>query len=124
MPSNAKMSTDALVAEFQNSVDCVKLVGLDGRVLWMNPNGMCAMEIDNFDEINNRQWTDMWPEETRKIIRTGLVTAATGQDVRFEAFCPTVKGTARQWDVSISQIGDVRGNPVGYLAISRDITTL
>jgi PAS domain S-box-containing protein len=123
MQTKEKMSIDALVAEFEQSSDCVKLIGLDGRVLWMNAEGLCAMEIDHFREIDSRQWTELWPEETRGTIRSGLVSAATGQIVRFNTFCPTIKGSARWWDVSISQIGDAGGNPVGYLAISRDITS-
>ncbi len=122
MPGNERLSVEALATEFEESVDCVKLVSLDGRVLWMNANGLCAMEIDDFRSVDNRQWTDLWPEDARRTIRTGLVTAATGQIVRFDAFCPTVKGSARWWDVSISQIGDAGGNPVGYLTISRDIS--
>lgn len=124
MTAATKLSIETLASEFGQSVDCVKLIGLDGRVLWMNANGQCAMEVDDFGIIANRQWTDLWPEETRGTIRSGLVTAATGQVVCFDAFCPTLKGSKRKWNVSISSIGDAGGNPAGYLAISRDITNV
>ncbi len=122
MLSDTNLWTDALAAEFEQSEDCVKLVGLDGRVLWINAGGMCTMEMDDFRAIENKQWTDLWPEETRATIRSGIVKAATGQIVHFNAFCPTMKGNRRRWDVSISPVKDVGGNAVGYLAISRDVT--
>ena len=122
MLSDTKLWTDALATEFERSEDCVKLVGLDGRVLWINANGLCTMEIDEFGAIENKQWADLWPEETRAKIRSGIVKAATGQIVHLDAFCPTMKGNQRRWDVSISPVKDVGGNAVGYLAISRDIT--
>lgn len=122
MASDTKLWADELVAEFEQSEDCVKLVSLDGRVLWMNANGLCTMEIDDFSTIANDQWTDLWPKETRPTIRTAIVKAATGQPVQLNAFCPTMKGNLRRWDVSISQVKDTGGNPLGYLAISRDVT--
>jgi PAS fold len=122
MQSDTKFWTDDLATELEQSEDCVKLVSLDGRVQWMNANGLCTMEIDEFGQIENRQWTDLWPEETRHTIRSGIVKAATGQAVHIDAFCPTMKGKLLRWDVSISQVKDMGGNPIGYLAISRDIT--
>lgn len=124
MPSGGKLWTEALATDFEQSEDCVKLIGLDGRVLWMNANGLCTMEIDELGAIENKQWTDLWPEEARGTIRSAIVKAATGQAVHLDAFCPTMKGSLRRWDVSISQVRDNWGNPVGYLAISRDITDI
>ena len=54
MPSNQKLWTDELVAKFDQSEDCVKLISLDGTVLWINANGQCAMEIDDFTTVENR----------------------------------------------------------------------
>lgn len=123
MPSNQKLWTDELVAKFDQSEDCVKLISLDGSVLWINANGQCLMEIDDFAAIENRQWSDLWPEETRAAIRSGMVKAATGQAVEIDAVCPTMKGNDRLWHVSITSVGDIGGNPLGYLSISRDITS-
>jgi two-component sensor histidine kinase len=42
--------------------------------------------------------------------------------VRFEAFCPTAKGTPRWWDVSVSPLRDAGGALQGLVSISRDIS--
>lgn len=113
-----------LAAVLDQSVDCVKLIGLDGSVRWMNANGMCSMEIDDFCAVDGQQWTDLWPDEASIKIRAGLVSAAAGNVARFDAFCPTMKGTDKYWNVCISRITDANNDHSGYLAISRDMTEM
>lgn len=40
-----------LASVLDQSVDCVKILGLDGRLEYMNFNGQCAMEIDDLSAI-------------------------------------------------------------------------
>ena len=116
------LSPIALASVLDQSIDCVKLIGLGGDVQYMNANGLCAMEVDDFDRIRGRQWADLWPEDARTTIEDSLVTSAGGNPVRFRAFCPTAKGSPRWWDVSVSAVTDPAGNHAGYLSISRDMT--
>lgn len=48
MLTKANLSAETLLLVLEQTTDCVKLLTLDGTVLWMNANGICAMEIDNF----------------------------------------------------------------------------
>lgn len=116
------LSPVALASVLDQSVDCVKLIGLAGEVQYMNANGLCAMEIDDYAAIHGLNWADLWPEESRHVIRDSLTTSAAGTPVRFRAFCPTGKGTPRWWDVSVSAVTDAGGDHAGYLSISRDVT--
>ncbi|RYY24031.1 MAG: PAS domain S-box protein [Sphingomonadales bacterium] len=116
------LSPVALASVLDQSVDCVKLIGLDGEVQYMNGNGLCAMEVDDFNAIRGRQWVDLWPEEARQTILDSLATSAGGKPVRFRAFCPTAKGSPRWWDVSVSAVTNAAGAHAGYLSISRDMT--
>jgi hypothetical protein len=52
MLKTAAISADALAAVLDQSVDCVKLIGLDGGLRWINSNGLCAMEIDDFAQVD------------------------------------------------------------------------
>lgn len=122
MLNSAALSRETLARAFEQSVDCVKLLSLDGCILWMNPNGQCAMEVDDFSEVRGLQWTSLWPQETQGIIERSLIGAGEGGVVRFEAFCPTAKGNPRWWDVSVTRVEDDFGIPSGFLSISRDIT--
>lgn len=104
------------------SLDCIKLIARDGTVRYMNQNGLCAMEIDAVAAVQGRLWADLWPADSRALIQTALEKAAAGEAVRFDAFCPTAKGSPRWWDVSVSQVCDGSGEILGYLSVSRDVT--
>lgn len=118
----SSLSSVALAAVLDQSVDCVKLVGLDGAIQWMNFNGLCAMEIDHVEQVEGRPWAELWPEESRQMILGAYPQAALGQTIRFNAFCPTMKGKPKWWDVAVSPVTDQTGTHAGYLTVSRDIT--
>jgi PAS domain-containing protein len=122
MLTKADLTAATLASVLEQSSDCVTLIGLEGEVIWMNPNGLCAMEIDDFAAVENRPWADLWPEASRPAVLSGLISAAIGNVARFEDYCPTAKGTMKRWSVSISRVENSNGEHVGYLATSRDIT--
>lgn len=118
----ALLSPASLATVLNQSVDCVKMIGLQGEVRYMNANGMCAMEIDNFETIAGQKWISFWPAETQEKINASYVAAQSGETSRFRAFCPTQKGAARWWDVTVSAVRNDDGEHAGYLAVSRDAT--
>lgn len=122
MLKSAALSAEALSNVLSQSVDCVKLLALDGTVQWMNPNGLCAMEIDDSGAVCGLPWHSFWPKETREQVLASLPSASLGNVVRFDAFCPTMKGSERWWNVTVTSVTDIDGAPAGFLAISRDIT--
>lgn len=52
MLGSAGLFSDTLAAALDRSVDCVKLLIPNGTVEWMNRNGLCAMEISDFDDVS------------------------------------------------------------------------
>ena len=106
---------------FDDSLDCIKVIGQDGSVQFMNRNGLCAMELSDWSAVAGQQWPDLWPAEARESIRASL-SGASKTPQRFDAYCPTAKGNPRWWDITVSPIEDPLGNSLGYLAISRDVT--
>jgi len=120
--TTANISSEALANVIDQSVDCVKLLNTRGDVLWMNSNGLCAMEIDDPTAVYGRQWAALWPEDNRGVVADSLAAAQKGETVRFEAFCPTAKGSPRWWNVTVSRVTAPCGEDIGYLSISRDVT--
>lgn len=72
------LSSVALASVLDQSVDCVKLIGLNGDIRYMNGNGLCAMEIDDFCAVEGQSWADLWPDEARQAIIGAYPEAATG----------------------------------------------
>lgn len=122
MLNAAALSRETLARAFEQSVDCVKLLSLDGCILWMNPNGQCAMEVDDFNAVRGVRWASLWPLDTQDTVEQSLKDAQNGEIVRFDAFCPTAKGNPRWWNVSVSCVEDEDGKPSGFLSISRNVT--
>ena len=104
------------------SPDCIKLVELDGSLTFMNQNGIAAMEIDAFGNVEGRRWSDLWPQESRETVERAIGEAAEGRSSVFEAFCPTAKGADRWWSVTVAPIAGDDGRARRILATSRDIT--
>ncbi|MEL6505144.1 MAG: histidine kinase dimerization/phosphoacceptor domain -containing protein [Pseudomonadota bacterium] len=118
----AAVSLPFTYSVLNSSPDCIKIIERDGAVSFMNYNGQCAMEIDDFGAIAGKQWCDLWPEAAQEAIQEAVEKALEGQSSRFEALCPTGKGRAKWWDVSVSPIREESGEIFSILSISRDIS--
>lgn len=110
-----------LLAILDQSPDCIKILSADGRLDYMNRNGQCTMEIEDFCAVAGARWSDLWPAQAKALVEDSLVRARQGEAVQFRADCPTAKGTWRYWDVSVTWF-DAEDGSEGYISISRDIT--
>ena len=115
-------SRDMLTTVLDQSEDCIKIISPAGRVDFMNRNGRCSMEIDDFCVIAGQSWETMWPEDAAVDVRNAVRDALDGRSSRFEAFCPTLKGMPKWWDVRVSPVRDENGEVLAILSVSRDIT--
>ncbi len=104
------------------SLDCIKVLDLDGRLLSMNAGGMQVLDICDFGPFCNSLWAELWPSASRDAVRGAVETAKHGGVGRFVGFCPTTSGRPKWWDVAVSAILDKQGRPDRILAVSRDIT--
>lgn len=132
MGASADLSTEARIsigqvdghlaqAMLDDSPDCIKLLEPDGRLFYMSSNGMSAMDIDDFQMVENKIWWDLWPEKHRSTLIDAVEAANRGVSVSFEADCPTAKGNLRDWRVRVTKVSG--GSHDGrLLAISEDIT--
>ena len=106
----------------ENSPDCFKVLDDEGRIQYMNFNGLCQMEIDDFSTVKNKDWWSMWGIENQALIKTSIEDALKGETAHFTALCPTAKGTQKWWDVVIAPVGRVGESVKQVISVSRDIT--
>src|ERR1700723_3097243 len=105
------------------SQDCIKMLDLEGRLLWMNEGGMQALEICDLGPFVNSSWIQFWEGEDRKAAQAAVETARNGGTGRFTGyFATTTSKQPRWWDVVVSPIRDSEGKPERLLAVSRDVT--
>lgn len=104
------------------SDDCIKIIGCDGALQFMNCNGKKVMQVDDFNIVAGKPWVSLWPEESRSLVEMALNKAAAGQMTRFEGFCPTARSEPRWWEVTVAPIRDEAGRVAAILSTSRDIS--
>jgi len=106
----------------EGSSDCVKLVDLDGRIVYLNPGGVELLELGCTEDLIGRTWTDLWEGEHQAAARAAVARAHAGERASFEGFCRTFGGSDKWWEVVVTPITDNDGTVVQLLAVSRDIT--
>jgi formate hydrogenlyase transcriptional activator len=103
--------------------DCVQILDLEGRLLWMNEGGMQALEICDLGPFVNSSWIRLWEGEDAKSAQAAVEAAREGGISRFTGyFATTATKQPRWWDVVVSPIRNPEGKPERLLAVSRDVT--
>jgi PAS domain S-box-containing protein len=106
----------------ESSSDCVKILDLDFHLQYMSPVAMKLMEVDDFGTCRNADWTSFWRDGDRPQVMAAIQQALDGGVGNFHAFCPTMKGTPKWWDVTVTPIRGSDGTVVKLLSSSRDVT--
>lgn len=102
--------------------DCLKVLTLDGRVCSISEHGLKLLEIDDPGQLQDADWLAFWNGADHEAAVRAVEQARSGLSGRFQGYCPTLKGTPKWWDVIISPIRGLSGEPVRLLAVSRDIS--
>jgi PAS domain S-box-containing protein len=114
--------------EFSNKLiassrDCVKVLDLEGHLLFMSEGGKRVLEICDIGPFLNNSWIDFWEGPDREAARTAVQIAREGGIGRFVGyFEPRITRQPRWWDVVVSPIDDAEGKPDRLLASSRDVS--
>ncbi|MBP5972279.1 PAS domain-containing protein [Brasilonema sp. CT11] len=125
-----RKQADALLREseelnrkiLESSYECIKVLDLDGKILYINPGGQRLLNICDLNCYINSDWMQFWQGEDRQAAQVAIAAALSGGVGRFQGYCPTVDGIPKWWEVMVSPILDSTGQPERLLVISRDIT--
>ena len=115
-------SDHLLAAVLAGSSDCVKILDLDGRLLFMSDGSKRVMEVDDFGLLKGCSWPGFWAGEDHAQAQNALERARLGEAAEFVGIAKTAKGTVRHWNVQLSPIRSNGADPTHLLCISRDIT--
>jgi PAS domain S-box-containing protein len=106
----------------ESSRDCIKVLDLDGRLLWMSVGGQRLMEIHDVSSLLGKFYLGFWDGSEREVAFRALAAARAGDVSRFEGYCPTTRGVPKWWDEIVTPILGNDGKPEKLLVVSRDIT--
>lgn len=105
------------------SMDCIKLIDLDGNLVRINRAGSVALNVAE-QPSPPVPWLPLLPEEVRTEGEAALLVARTGVPVRFPGYSITGDGRFRRWDNMLTPILDGEGRTTSILCVSRDVTAL
>ena len=103
------------------SVDCIKLVSLDGNLIHMNRAGCSALGVDEHSSFG-MPWLELLPEDVRTAARNALAVARSGVFARFLGRSQPPGQPVRYWDNMLTPLMEPDGQPTVLICISREIT--
>jgi anti-sigma regulatory factor (Ser/Thr protein kinase) len=115
-------NADLLRSVLSGCGDCIKVLDLEGRLIFMSEGGKRVMEVDDFSLLKGCPWPGFWAGEGNAHALAAVASARDGKTARFRGAANTAKGTPRYWDVQVSPIDGDDGKPLHLLSISRDMT--
>ncbi|HEY0419604.1 MAG TPA: PAS domain-containing protein, partial [Acetobacteraceae bacterium] len=114
-------------AEFMRGVlassgDCLKVLDLDAKLVFMSEGGQRIMEVSDFNAIQGCPWPEFWDGDGKADVMAAVAAAKSGGTGHFQGFARTMTGKPKWWDVQVTPILGADGRPEKLLAVSRDIT--
>ena len=106
----------------ESIADCVKILDLDGRFLYLNSAGQRTLGITDMSALLNQPLAGFFDGEVRAAAEDAIAQARSGGSGRFQYLLRTASGEAKWWDAVVTPITDRSGTVVQLLGISRDIT--
>jgi PAS domain S-box-containing protein len=106
----------------ESSSDCVKVLDLDGNLMYMSEQGQKLLEVSHIDSLLGMSWINLWHGEDRLNAKAAVESARNGAIGSFRGTGKTLKGTLKWWHTVISPMYGPNGNVERLLAVSRDMT--
>jgi PAS domain S-box-containing protein len=107
----------------ESSRDCIKVLDLEGRLIYMSGSGQKILELEDFEAVRGRLYVDFWGPEFRSLAEKAVQAANEGRVGEFAgSFASGPSQTPRWWHVVVSPIRDDHGKIFRLLAVSRDIS--
>jgi PAS domain S-box-containing protein len=105
-----------------SSDDCIKVLDLEGRILFMSCGGQALLGIQDITPFLNTSWAEFWEGADQRAAIDAMARARAGEVCTFQGYRPTLSGKPKWWDSKVSPIRGADGQVERLLCISRDIT--
>jgi signal transduction histidine kinase len=113
----ASIQTDML----NISVDCIKLIELDGTLIHLNRAGCHALGVPENSSFG-MHWLPLLPQDVWEAGEQALVLARSGKFSRFPGRSTLPGKKIQHWDNMLTPVMGADGNPRAILCVSREVT--
>lgn len=106
---------------FNLSQDCIKIIGRDGKLRYMNRAGCIALQVDEA-HVEGVPWVGLLPELVQEVGVKALHDAGEGRVARFLGISDGGDEGRRYWDNLLTPLRGPSGQVEEILCVSRDVT--
>jgi PAS domain S-box-containing protein len=108
----------------QSSPDCIMILDLTGKLLFMNRSGQRLLGISDVRRYLHQPWSELqiWNGTDREAVLAAERAGAAGETVSLVAISGTLAGEPTWWDVLITPILNEERQPEKLLMVTRDVT--
>lgn len=106
------------------SEDCILELDAAGGIVSVNRHGLRMLEADQDSDLLRRPWQDLWPPQMQAVAAEAMRRALDGQHSRYTGTLKTLRGTPRQWSVSMAPLSDAAGQVQSLVVVGRDVTEI
>ena len=106
----------------ESTHDCVKVLDLEGRLVYVNSHGQELLRMCGFTTFLKHSWIDLWQEPWRQMAVQAIEQAKAGNRGSFQGYCRMPDGMPMWWDNVITPIVAADGDVKELLAVSRDVS--
>lgn len=106
----------------QATSDCVKILSMDGRIVFVNQIGLDELMGGALHEVRDSIWSAYWPARARPALEEALELTSQGRHIYCELPRETEDGDGRLWSVNLTPVFDQNGEVMAIVAMTRDIT--
>lgn len=121
-PNSLFSELETLQLMLDASIDCIKLLSPDGRLLKVNLAGRQALGLMEPSERQHLPWLQLLPKEVRAVGQRALKKAAAGKKSSFIGRSELPGQAPVIWENILTPIFSREGVVASILCLSRDIT--
>ena len=103
------------------SVDCIKLIALDGRLKHMNKAGCRALGVAEGSSFG-MPWLPLLPQDVWEVGEKALAEVRAGRFARFAGQSRLPGKKVQHWDNMLTPVMNPAGEPTAILCVSREVT--
>lgn len=111
----------SMAAMLDVSVDCIKVIDLEGNLVQLNRAGSQALGVPEKPPPGTR-WLSLLTEDVRESGSLALAAALQGKPGRFPGRSACPGQPVQHWDNLLTPLLDARGHTTAVLCVSRDVT--
>lgn len=122
---NSRPIKPDLLEDYQSmlnaSIDCIKILSVDGKIKTMNQSGCLALGVDPNSNFG-MDWLPLLPKEVQRDGHKALLKARVGENSQFMGKSVSAQGEVMFWNNLLTPVFDEKNEIDSILCVSRDVT--